>query len=57
MAKVEWKKIDGKVSLFKTDYGVLQWLEYCRLAQVDDINTEVITFKVTEVATSKYSEI
>lgn len=54
---VEWKKVDGKISLFKRDYPVIQWLEYCKLAQVDDINTEVITFKVTEVSTCKYSEI
>jgi hypothetical protein len=54
---IEWKKVDGKISFFKRDYPVIQWLEYCKLAQVDDINTEVITFKVTEVSTCKYSEI
>lgn len=53
----EWKNIDGRVVLHKENYVDLEWLEFCKLAKVDDINTEVLIFKVTEATSCKNSDL
>ena len=57
MATNEWKKVDGRIVLHKENYVDLQWLEFCKIAKVDDINTEVLIFKVKEAVSCKYSEL